>query len=57
MLTTARNGRGDGKRPLGRPMHRSEDNIKVDLKGERESMELTLLVQDVECCGVLLRLQ
>ena len=32
-------GKPEGKRPLGRPMHRREDNIKLDL-------------QDVECGGV-----
>ena len=26
-------GRTDGKRPLGRPRHRWEDNIKIDFKG------------------------
>jgi hypothetical protein len=25
-------GRPEGKRPLGRPRHRCEDNIKLDLK-------------------------
>ena len=25
-------GKPDGKRPLGRPRHRWEDNIKMDLK-------------------------
>jgi hypothetical protein len=25
-------GRTEGKRPLGRPRHRCEDNIKLDLK-------------------------
>jgi hypothetical protein len=25
-------GRQDGKRPLGRPRHRWEDNIKMDLR-------------------------
>jgi hypothetical protein len=25
----------DGKRPLGRPRHRSVDNIKIDLKRDR----------------------
>ena len=25
-------GRPDGKGPLGRPMHRREDNIKMDLQ-------------------------
>jgi hypothetical protein len=26
-------GRGEGKRPLGRPRRRREDNIKIDLMG------------------------
>ena len=26
-------GKLEGKRPLGRPMHRREDNIKMDLQG------------------------
>jgi hypothetical protein len=25
-------GRPEGKRPLGRPMHRWEDNIRIDLR-------------------------
>jgi hypothetical protein len=25
-------GKAEGKRPLGRPVHRWEDNIKMDLK-------------------------
>jgi hypothetical protein len=25
-------GKPEGKRPLGRPRHRSEDNIKIDLR-------------------------
>jgi hypothetical protein len=32
-------GKPEGKRPLGRPRHRWEDNIKMDL-------------QDVECGGM-----
>ena len=28
-------GKPEGKRPLGRPMHRWEDNIKMDLKKVR----------------------
>jgi hypothetical protein len=28
-------GKQEGKRPLGRPRRRSEDNIKVDLMGIR----------------------
>jgi hypothetical protein len=27
-------GKPEKKRPLGRPRHRSEDNIKMDLTGE-----------------------
>ena len=26
-------GKHEGKRPLGRPRHRCEDNIKMDLQG------------------------
>jgi len=26
-------GKPEGKKPLGRPMHRWEDNIKMDLEG------------------------
>ena len=26
-------GKSEGKRPLGRPRHRWEDNIKMDLQG------------------------
>jgi hypothetical protein len=40
-------GRPEGKRPLGRPRHRWEDDIKMDLQevggGRRDWMEL---VQD-----------
>jgi len=32
-------GKSEGKRPLGRPRHRWEDNIKIDL-------------QEVECGGM-----
>ena len=28
-------GKPEGKRPLGRPMHRREDNIKMDLQEVR----------------------
>jgi hypothetical protein len=38
-------GKPEGKRPLGRPRHRWEDNIKMDLQevggGRRDWMELT----------------
>ena len=37
-------GKSEGKRPLGRPRHRWEDNIKMDLQevgvGRRDWMEL-----------------
>jgi hypothetical protein len=29
-------GRPEGKRPLGRPRRRWEDNIKLDLRGDRD---------------------
>jgi hypothetical protein len=29
-------GKPEGKRPLGRPRHRWEDNIKMCLRGEKE---------------------
>ena len=38
-------GKPEGKRPLGRPRHRWEDNIKMDLKevgcGDMDWIELT----------------
>jgi hypothetical protein len=37
----------EGKKPLGRPRHRWEDNIKMDLqKAGWRSMDLTDLAQD-----------
>jgi hypothetical protein len=40
-------GKPEGKRPLGRPRRRREDNIKMDLQEERcESMDWIDLVQD-----------
>jgi hypothetical protein len=33
-------GKPEGKRPLGRPRNRWEDNIKADIKNK------------VECCGL-----
>ena len=40
-------GRPDGKRPLGRPIHRWEDNIKMDLqKTGMGSMDSIVLAQD-----------
>jgi hypothetical protein len=41
-------GRPEGRRPLGRPRHRWEDNIKMDLQ------EVTWGVMDwIEICGLL----
>jgi hypothetical protein len=40
-------GKREGKRPLGRPSHTWEDNIKMDLKGlEYEGMGWKQLAQD-----------
>jgi len=40
-------GKPDGKRPLGRPSHRSEDNIKLDLEEVGcGGMDWTELTQD-----------
>jgi len=40
-------GKPEGKRPLGRPWYRSEDNIKMDLQEVGcEVMDLTDLAQD-----------
>ena len=40
-------GKREGKRPLGRPRRRWEDNIKMDLSGvEREGTDWINLAQD-----------
>jgi len=40
-------GKPEGKRPLGRPRHRWEDNIKVDLQEVGcEGMDCVELAQD-----------
>jgi hypothetical protein len=39
-------GKLDGKRPLGRPRHRWEDNIKIDLQGVGWGMDWIELAQD-----------
>jgi len=40
-------GKPEGKRPLGRPRHRWEDNIKMDLQDVGcEGMDWTELAQD-----------
>jgi len=42
-------GKGEGNRPLGRPRHRREDNIKMDLlEVECVGMDLIELAQDRE---------
>ena len=39
-------GKPEGKRPLGRPRHRCEDNIKMDLQEVRWGMDWIELAQD-----------
>jgi hypothetical protein len=39
-------GRPEGRRPLGRPRHRWEDNIKIDLREVGWGMDWIELVQD-----------
>jgi hypothetical protein len=39
-------GRPEGRRPLGRPRHRGEDNIKMDLQEVRWGMDWIELAQD-----------
>ena len=39
-------GKPDGKRPLGRPKHRWEDNIKMDLQEVGWSLNWIDLAQD-----------
>jgi hypothetical protein len=39
-------GKLEGKRPLGRPRHRREDNIKVDLQEECGGMDWIELAWD-----------
>jgi len=47
-------GKPDGKRPLGRPRHRWEDSIKMDLQEEGcEGMDLIDVAQDRERWRVL----
>jgi hypothetical protein len=48
-------GKPEGKRPLGRPRHRWEDNIKMELREiEWGGMDLIDLAQDRDQCGRLL---
>jgi len=47
-------GKPEGKRPLGRPRRRWEDNIKMDLQGvECGSMDWIDLAQDRDRCWAL----
>jgi hypothetical protein len=39
-------GRPEGRRPLGRPRRRWEDNIKMDLQGVGWCMDWIMLAQD-----------
>jgi len=45
-------GKPEGKRPLGRPRHRWEDNIKMDLQEVGwEGVDWTDLARDTCECG------
>jgi len=47
-------GKSEGKRPLGRPRRRWEDNIKMDLQEVRcEGMDWIDLAQDRDRCQEL----
>ena len=47
-------GKPEGKRPLGRPRHRREDNIKMDLQEVGcKDMEWIDVVQDRDRCRTL----
>jgi hypothetical protein len=39
-------GRPEGRRPLGRPRHRWEDNIKKDLQDVKWGMDCVELAED-----------
>jgi hypothetical protein len=43
----------EGKRPLGRPRRRWEDNIKMDLQEVRWGMDKIDLAQDTDRCRAL----
>jgi hypothetical protein len=44
-------GRPEGKRPLGRPRHRWEDNIKMDIwKTGSEGVDCIHVTEDREGC-------
>ena len=47
-------GKPEGQRPLGRPRHRWEDNIKMDLQEVGcEGMDWIELAQDRDSCKAL----
>jgi hypothetical protein len=47
-------GKPEGRRPLGRAMHRWVDNIKMDLREIGENgMYWIYLAQDSDCCRAL----
>jgi hypothetical protein len=41
-------GRPEGRRPLGRPRHRREDNINMDLQEVGWGMDWIEMVQDMD---------
>jgi hypothetical protein len=46
-------GRPEGRRPLGRPRRRWEDNIKMDIQGMGWGMDWIELAQDRDGWGLL----
>jgi len=50
-------GKPEGKRPLGRPRCRWEDNIKMDLKTGRGSMDWIELNQDRALVNTVMKLR
>jgi hypothetical protein len=50
-------GRPEVKKPLGRPGHRWENNIKMDLQEVRWSMDWTRLAQNSGMCRTLVNVE